>query len=172
MCAHAQLCQILLWSHGLAQQVSLSMRFPRQEYWSGLPFPTLWDLPDPGIKLGSPASPSLAGGFFTASATKALLDSQWAAAALHPDHMLPFLLTCLTASQGISLCPDNFSPLKHALTPPQQSPGVPAYALFCFTNKSGKTPTPHSGHPACQQDQKSLCSESGEREDSASLCRP
>ena len=33
----------------------------RQEYWSGLPFPP-GDLPDPGIK---PASPTLAGGFFT-----------------------------------------------------------------------------------------------------------
>ena len=31
------------------------MRFSRQEYWSGLPFPSPGDLPDPGIKLGSPA---------------------------------------------------------------------------------------------------------------------
>ena len=45
----------------IAQQVSLSMGFPRQEYWSGLPFPTLRDLPDPGIELVSPASPSLVG---------------------------------------------------------------------------------------------------------------
>ena len=34
----------------------------RQEYWSGLPFPPPRDLPDPGIQ---PASPALAGGFFT-----------------------------------------------------------------------------------------------------------
>jgi len=39
------------------------MEFPRQEYWSGLPFPSLGDLSKPGIKLTSPA---LAGGFFTA----------------------------------------------------------------------------------------------------------
>ena len=32
-----------------------SMGFSRQEYWSGLPFPSLGDLPDPGIKPGSPA---------------------------------------------------------------------------------------------------------------------
>ena len=38
------------------------MGFPRQESWSGLPFPSPGDLPDPGIK---PASPALAGGFFT-----------------------------------------------------------------------------------------------------------
>jgi len=31
------------------------MRFSRQEYWSGLPFPSPEDLPDPGIKPGSPA---------------------------------------------------------------------------------------------------------------------
>ena len=33
----------------------LSMGFSRQEYWSGLPFPTPGDLPDPGIKPGFPA---------------------------------------------------------------------------------------------------------------------
>ena len=38
-----------------AHQASLSMGFPRQEYWSGLPFPSPGDLPDPGIKPGSPA---------------------------------------------------------------------------------------------------------------------
>ena len=41
------------------------MEFARQEYWSGLPFPSPGDLPDPGIELASPASPALAGGFFT-----------------------------------------------------------------------------------------------------------
>ena len=35
--------------------VSDSLGFPRQEYWSGLPFPFPGDLPNPGIKLGSPA---------------------------------------------------------------------------------------------------------------------
>ena len=39
------------------------MGFPRQEYWSGLPFPSPGDLPKPGIES---ASPVLAGGFFTA----------------------------------------------------------------------------------------------------------
>ena len=41
----------------------LSMEFPRQAYWSWLPFPTPGDLPDPGIK---PTSPALAVGIFTA----------------------------------------------------------------------------------------------------------
>ena len=36
-------------------QAPLSMGFSRQEYWSGLQFPSLGDLPNPGIKHGSPA---------------------------------------------------------------------------------------------------------------------
>ena len=38
----------------VAGQTSLSMEFPRQEYWNGLPFPSPGDLPNPGIKLESP----------------------------------------------------------------------------------------------------------------------
>ena len=47
---------------------SSSMKFPRQDYWSGVPFPSPGDLPNPGIKLASLASPALASGFFTTSA--------------------------------------------------------------------------------------------------------
>ena len=39
----------------VTHQAYLSMEFSRQEYWSGLAFPSLGDLPDPGIKPGSPA---------------------------------------------------------------------------------------------------------------------
>ena len=52
----------------VAHQAPLSMGFSRQEYWSGLPFPPPGDIPDPGIKLLSLMSPTLAVGFFTASA--------------------------------------------------------------------------------------------------------
>ena len=45
-----------------SHQAPPSMEFSRQEYWSGLPFPSPGDLPDPGIK---PTSPALTGGFFT-----------------------------------------------------------------------------------------------------------
>ena len=45
-------------------QISLSMGFPRQEYWSGLPVPTPGDLPDSGIQV-SLASPALVGRVFT-----------------------------------------------------------------------------------------------------------
>ena len=39
----------------LAHQAPQSMRFSRQGYWSGSPFPSLGDLPNPGIAPGSPA---------------------------------------------------------------------------------------------------------------------
>ena len=46
----------------VACQATLSTGFSRQEHWSGLPCPPPGDLPDPGIE---PASPALAGRFFT-----------------------------------------------------------------------------------------------------------
>ena len=54
----------------IAHQAPLSVRFPRQEYWRGLPFPSPGDLPDPGIKPTSLVSPALAGGFSTSWATR------------------------------------------------------------------------------------------------------
>ena len=64
ICMHAQSCQTLCdlmdWDppgfsvHGIFQA----------NYQSGLPFPTLWNLPDPGIELESFMSPALASGFF------------------------------------------------------------------------------------------------------------
>ena len=51
----------------IACQAPLSMGFPRQEYWSILPFPPPGGFSDPGIKPKSLTSPALAGGFFTTS---------------------------------------------------------------------------------------------------------
>ena len=48
----------------VARQAPPSMGFSRQEYWSGVPFPSPGDLPDPGIEPGSPVS-RIAGRFFT-----------------------------------------------------------------------------------------------------------
>ena len=67
-----------LWS--MACQAPLIIKFPRQEYWSGLPCPSPEDLPDPGIKPMSIMSPTLACGFFT---TGALLCLKWQIAALY-----------------------------------------------------------------------------------------
>ena len=48
-----------------ARQAPLSLGFLRQEYWGGLPFPSAGDLPDPGVRPISPASPALAGRVIT-----------------------------------------------------------------------------------------------------------
>ena len=52
----------------VACQAPLSMGFSRLEYWSGLPFPSPGNLPDPGIQPVSLTSPALAGRFITTSA--------------------------------------------------------------------------------------------------------
>ena len=53
----------------VAHQALLSMRFSRQEYWTGLPFPSPGNLSNPGIEPTSLMSSALAGGFFTTSTT-------------------------------------------------------------------------------------------------------
>ena len=62
MCA----CSVVSYSlghHGLF--ASLPMEFSRQEYWSGLPFPSPGGLADPGMESASRMSPALVGRFFT-----------------------------------------------------------------------------------------------------------
>jgi len=49
----------------VALQAPRSIGFPRQEYWSVLPFPSPGDLPDPGIEPETSVSPPLVGGFYT-----------------------------------------------------------------------------------------------------------
>ena len=58
----------ILWT--VAHQPPLSIGFSRQEYWSGLPFPSPGDLSELEIELASPVSPALAGGFFTTEQTR------------------------------------------------------------------------------------------------------
>ena len=57
----------------VAYQAPLSVGFSRQEYWSGLPFPTPGNLPNKGIECSSLALPSLAGGFFATEPSGNLL---------------------------------------------------------------------------------------------------
>ena len=62
MLNHFSRVQLFVTPWTVAYQAPLSMGFSGEESWSGLPFPPLGDLPDPGIE---PASFALAGGFFT-----------------------------------------------------------------------------------------------------------
>ena len=70
----------------VALQAPLSVGFPRQEYWSGLPFPSPGDLPEPGIELVSPA---LSGRFSTCWAIgeamgMGLIVTEWESLAVFP----------------------------------------------------------------------------------------
>ena len=64
MCSVAQSCLTLGDPWTVACQAPLSMEFSRQEYWNGLSFPPVGDLPNPGIKPTS-VSPAWAGRLFT-----------------------------------------------------------------------------------------------------------
>ena len=70
VCARTHMCalthvQLFATPWTVANQAPLSIGFPRQEYWSGSPFPTPRDLPDPEMEPTSLSAPALAGGFFT-----------------------------------------------------------------------------------------------------------
>ena len=70
----------------VTHQATLPMGFPRQEYWSGLPFPPPEDLPNPGIEPESSSSPTLAGGSLKVGITGEenwLLGKNWN---LRPSH--------------------------------------------------------------------------------------
>ena len=71
-CLHAkslQSCLTLCDPMNCSLPRSLSMEFSTHEYWSGLPCPAPGDLPNPGTNPVSFMSPSLAGSFFTTSAS-------------------------------------------------------------------------------------------------------
>ena len=63
MCVQSLSCVQLLATtpQTVAHQASLSMGFPRQEYWSRFPFPPPGGLPDPGIESTPPTAPASAG---------------------------------------------------------------------------------------------------------------
>ena len=105
--SHAQLF-VTPWT--VAHQAPLSMRFPRQQYWSELPFPSPGDLPDPRVEPIAHVSPTLAARFFTpeplSTPTEIMSTLRWKASKkLHNgwvNHNLPqttpdillFLLGC------------------------------------------------------------------------------
>ena len=68
LCARAYV-QLLANPWNAVHQAPLSIELSRQEHWSGFPFPTPGDIPDPGIQPESMASPALVSRFFTNSAT-------------------------------------------------------------------------------------------------------
>ena len=92
MCAELlQWCLTLCDPMDCSPSAPLSMRFSRQEYWSGLPCPPPGDLPDPGMEPVSLTSPALAGRFFTASTT-------WEAHSYHAVHTSPQIIYSIRVS--------------------------------------------------------------------------
>ena len=74
---HAQSWLILCHPWTAAHQDPLSIEFSRQEYWNGLPFPTLGDIPNPVIE---PGSPTFAGRFFTTEPPGNSIRGMWSIA--------------------------------------------------------------------------------------------
>ena len=105
-------CVVLLLSHSIVSnsatswtvvsQALLSMGFPRQEYWSGLPIPSPGDLPRSVIE---PASLALAGRFFTIASSGILYQAQ-------THYLLPFSLTSQCQDQQKAIPGQTTYPLR------------------------------------------------------------
>ena len=89
----------------IAHQAPLSMGFSRQEYWSGLPFPSPGDLLDLGIEPASLKSPALAEGFFTTSATWEALSCALMASKSHLLHCHLHLCCCCSVDKSCPTLP-------------------------------------------------------------------
>ena len=85
MCAQC----LTLWDSMDCSQSPLYMELFRQEYWSGLPFPTPGDLPCSGIEPVLPASPALGGWFFTTELKKEFIGPGLHLRPVHADHAQP-----------------------------------------------------------------------------------
>ena len=130
--SHVQLFTTL-WT--VAHQAPLSMGFSRQEYWSGLPFPSPRGLPDPGIDPTSLTSPALAGGFFTTSTTRdlsAIVDTTDYLSFL--NHFGPKIV--LAPLRDLPFLPPSLPP-SYTGVPPGSSLGpAPAWFILSLGNHS------------------------------------
>ena len=132
----------------VVHQVPLCMGFSRQEYWSGLPFLTTGDLPDPGIKLASPVSPALAGGFFTTEPP-----GKWAEIITLNKHLLPARgVSCshhtIPTDQPL-LCWEldaGWAGLPELSSHPQPGSGVTGWSWHGHGSCRLSSPQPHLRH--------------------------
>ena len=112
----------------VAHQAPLSMGFPRQEYWSRLPFPTPGNLPNTEIEPTSLTSPALAALFFTTSAP-------WEAPSIHPETIInPFRFHS-----------DATAPKKHFALPGQWMPLWECLKTCAFCTGSSELSAPDIG---------------------------
>ena len=93
----------------ITRQAPLSMEFPKQECWSGLPFPSPGDLPDPGMGPTFLAAPALVSGFLTTCAT-------WEALTLVKYIELKLILHTPVHSPSVSVSPEQAFPPQFTRT--------------------------------------------------------
>ena len=133
----AKLCLTLVTPWTIAKRVLLSVGFPRQEYWSGLPFSSARDLPDSGMGPRSPALQAISCRqiFYQLSHIYLNLISQCCNFFLFKMEMIiPILQSCHKASAqfSCSVVSDFLRPhgLQHGRLPcPSPTPGV--YSNSC-----------------------------------------
>ena len=90
----------------VVHQAPLSMGFPRQKYWSGLPFPPPGELPNPGIEPMSPASPALQVSSFTTKPASFLLQmkmSLFHKISQNQMSIISMLISCLLVIQELKI---------------------------------------------------------------------
>ena len=133
VCAHSVMC-VTPWT--TACQASLSMGFPRQMYWSWLPFPSAGDLPDLGIQAES-LSPAWASGFFTTDPCGRPLLLHWVqfshsalSNSLWPHELQQARPPCPSPTAGVYA---NLCPLNWWCHPTISSSGVPFSWLYSFS---------------------------------------
>ena len=90
------------------------MGFSRQEYWSGLPFPSPWDLPDPGIK---PRSPALQADALTSDLPYTKIKSKWITDPFRDLNVRPEIIKLLVKNIGKTLCDINHSRILYDSPP-------------------------------------------------------
>ena len=95
----------------IACQAPLSMEFPRQEYWSGVPFPPPGDFSDPGIKTTSPMFLALAGGQFATEPPG------------KPTVSIISMVAAAAAAKSIQSCPTLCDPIDGS-PPGSAIPGI------------------------------------------------
>ena len=126
----------------IACQPPLFMGFPRQEYWSGLPFPSLGDYADPGIKRTSSA---LAGGFITTEPVRKpqllvqLHVSESESHSVMSDSLQPHGLYSPWNSSGQDIGVSSPSLLQQIFPTQGSNPGLPHWRqiLYNLSNQGG-----------------------------------
>ena len=126
MCVCVQLRSIFATPWTVAPQAFVSLGFFQQEYWSGVPFPPPWGLPNPRIEPASRVPPALGDRFFTWEPPGSQLSSYVSSA--------PHIKTESVCSSRLDVCPESCSTadywtlLRHSSSPRAHLPAPD----FCF----------------------------------------